>query len=96
MKDILPILTTLPQTVVYESQIETARAAQISVLTGRGTGAERLDVTLLQDGAVWKIADLSHDGKLFSAQLSGLCDHISRQVAALELAAARSEMEVEP
>ena len=95
MKDILPILTTLPQTVVYESQIETARAAQISVLTGRGTGAERLDVTLLRDGAVWKIADLSHDGKLLSGQLGGHCDFIAREAAALERAASQTEAEVE-
>jgi hypothetical protein len=95
MNDILPILTTLSQAVVYESQIETARAAQISVLTGRGTGAERLDVTLLRDGAVWKIADLSHGGKLLSGQLGGHCDYIAREAAALERVARQTEVEVE-
>lgn len=95
MEDILPILTTLPPALVYESQIETARAAQISVLTGRGVGSDRLDVTLLRDGALWKIADVSHDGKLLSGQLGAHCEFIAREAAALERAASQTEAEVE-
>lgn len=95
MQDILPILTDLPNAVFYESQIETARAAQISVLTGKTPGAERVDVTLLRQAGVWKIADLSHQGKLLSVQLGGHCDYIAREAAAVERAAARSEAEAE-
>lgn len=95
MKDILPILTDLPNAVFYESQIETARAAQISVRTGQNPGSERVDVTLLRQASVWKIADVSHQGKLLSVQLGGHCDFIAREAAALERAAARSEAEVE-
>jgi hypothetical protein len=95
MSDVLPILTELPETLVYESQIETQQAAQVSVLTGRAPGSQRVDVTLLRDGYRWKIADLSHDGKLLSGQLGAHCDYIARQAAALERAAAQSEAEAE-
>ncbi len=95
MSDVLPILTELPETLVYESQIESQQAAQVSVLTGRTPGSQRVDVTLLRDGYRWKIADLSHDGKLLSAQLGAHCDFIAREAAALERAAAQSEAEVD-
>ena len=95
MSDVLPILTELPETLVYESQIESQQAAQVSVLTGRTPGSQRVDVTLLRDGYRWKIADLSHDGTLLSAQLGAHCDFIAREAAALERAAAQSEAEVD-
>ena len=95
MGDVLPVLSELPETLVYESQIETQQAAQVSVLTGRTPGSQRVDVTLLRDGYRWKIADLSHDGKLLSAQLGAHCDYIAREAAALERAAAQSEAEAD-
>jgi len=95
MGDVLPVLAELPETLVYESQIETQQAAQVSVLTGRTPGSQRVDVTLLRDGYRWKIADLSHDGKLLSAQLGAHCDYIAREAAALERAAAQSEAEAD-
>ena len=95
MDDVLPVLAELPDTLVYESQVETLQAAQVSVLTGRTPGSQRVDVTLLRDGYRWKIADLSHDGKLLSAQLGAHCDFIAREAAALERAAAQSEAEAD-